>query len=159
MKIGVISDTHLLEVSKEFIDIFDQYFNDMDLILHAGDIVGEEVLDFMQKRGVLAVSGNMDVGNVPKRLPKKRIIEAENFKIGLIHGWGAPHGLEDKLIKEFSRVNCIVYGHSHRPKNIHKDGILFFNPGTTSYWARDGRRTIGILEIDKNEIKGTIVPI
>ncbi len=45
MKIGVISDTHLHRYSRDLQRIVDTYFRDVDLVLHAGDIVEMEVLD------------------------------------------------------------------------------------------------------------------
>ena len=48
-EIGVISDTHLNGVTRELEDIFENYLYDMDAILHAGDHVTIEVVEFLEK--------------------------------------------------------------------------------------------------------------
>jgi len=45
MKIGVLSDTHMKAPDKVLNHILDEIFKDVDLILHAGDIVTSRVLD------------------------------------------------------------------------------------------------------------------
>ena len=47
IRIGVLADTHLRKVTREFTDLYDQYLSDKDLILHAGDVVCSEVVDFL----------------------------------------------------------------------------------------------------------------
>ena len=50
MKIGVISDTHLKEVNSRLIDIYKDYFSDVDMIIHAGDLISEEIVDFLSQK-------------------------------------------------------------------------------------------------------------
>lgn len=158
MKIGVLSDTHLHEVTQEFRKIYDTYFSDKDLILHAGDLVCPEVIDFLGRRSFHGVYGNMDPADVKKRLARKKVIELDPFKIGLIHGWGTSDGLEDRIRPEFAGVDIIVYGHSHSPVNHMKEGVLLFNPGTACGFTFSGLHTIGILELD-DTIRGEIITL
>ncbi|HDZ23342.1 MAG TPA: YfcE family phosphodiesterase [Desulfobacteraceae bacterium] len=156
MKIGVISDTHLQRISGEFEDIFKKYLADKDMILHAGDIVSEEVIDFLKGRTVHAVYGNMDPFEVQRRLPGKTVVEAGPYRIGLIHGWGPSAGLEDRITSEFSDVDAVVYGHSHVAANHVRDGVLYFNPGTATGYASSGIHSIGVLEVG-DTITGRII--
>jgi putative phosphoesterase len=94
MKIGVISDTHLREPSEELERIVLAHFSDVDMILHAGDFISQYIVDFFRQWNLIAVCGNMDAGEVKSLLPGKRVIDVSDFKIGLIHGWGSPIGLE-----------------------------------------------------------------
>ena len=64
MKIGILSDTHLTRVTPAFKLLVKTHFTDVDLILHAGDMVGLPVYEFLQPLGVEAVRGNMDEGNL-----------------------------------------------------------------------------------------------
>jgi predicted phosphodiesterase len=41
-------------------------------------------------------------------------------------------GVGRKDIGEFKNVDCVVYGHTHKPANHVKDNILFFNPGSAA---------------------------
>jgi len=157
MKIGVISDTHLREPSKELERIVLAHFTDADMILHAGDFVDLRIVDFFRRWNVIAVSGNMDPGEVRSLLPGKRIIDVSGFKIGLIHGWGSPIGLEKRVKGEFPPLHCLVYGHTHYPANHNRGGLYFFNPGSPTR-SFTGPNTIGILSLGK-EIKGEIVKV
>ena len=159
MKIGILSDTHLEASNPALERIIGQYFGDTDLILHAGDLISLDVLAAFAGKEVIAVAGNSDPHDVRARLPEKEVVQAGGFKIGLIHGWGIPLGIEKRLASAFSGVDCLVFGHSHRPVNHYRNGILFFNPGAFSggifsLW----RRTIGILRVDK-DIRGEIIRI
>lgn len=158
MKIGVISDTHIPNAAQRLPGEIYKAFKDVDLILHAGDLVEISVLDELKKLAdVEAVHGNMDTAEVLKLLPLKKVIKAGEFTIGLTHGYGPPFNLINKVKKEFSRnIDAIVYGHSHSPVNEVRDGVLFFNPGspTDKIFAR--YNSYGMLTID-NEIKGEII--
>ena len=158
MKIGVISDTHIPRVASKLPDKIYDAFKNADLILHAGDLVEMAVLDELNKLAeTKAVYGNMDVSEVRKSLPEKRIVRAEGFKIGLIHGSGAPFNLINKIKNEFpEKVDVIVFGHSHSPVNELRDGVLFFNPGSPTDKLFAKYNSYGILTINK-EIKGEIV--
>ena len=158
VKIGVISDTHLSGYDTRLARVVAQHFKDVDFILHAGDLVDLSVLDIFADIEVKAVSGNMDNMPVKDKLPEQLIVEIKGFTIGLIHGWGSPLGIEGKLLAKLGNVNCLVYGHTHKPSNYKEKSILFFNPGSAVDKRFANTRTIGILEIDK-EIKGRIISI
>jgi len=158
IKIGVLSDTHLNKVSDELQRIKAQYLEDVDYILHAGDIVSAEIVEYLNDGNFFGVHGNMDPLSVRELLPEKTILEFGRFRCGLIHGWGPKAGLEERINREFTDVDVIIYGHSHIPANHVKDGILFFNPGTAIGYSSSGTHTIGILDIDAN-ITGRIIEI
>lgn len=158
MKIGVISDTHLSGYDDRLRRLLDNYFCDVNIILHAGDLVDISVLDIFAGMEVKAVCGNMDPPSVRKLLSDRLILSLGNYRIGLIHGWGMPFGIEKKLLKEIGHVDCLVYGHTHRPANEVRDGILFFNPGSPTDKRFASRRTVGILEISE-VIKGEIIEL
>ncbi|UCD72175.1 MAG: metallophosphoesterase family protein [Syntrophobacterales bacterium] len=157
MKIGVISDTHLREPTVELERIALAHFNDVNMILHAGDFVDQHIVDFFQRWNLIAVCGNMDEGEIRSSLPQKRTIDVSGFKIGLIHGWGSPIGLEKRIKGELPSVDCLIYGHTHYPVNHKRGGLLFFNPGSPTR-SLTGRNTIGILSLEK-EIKGEIIKV
>ena len=159
IKIGILSDTHLSSVNYSFEKSYDQHLSDKDIIIHTGDFVSIEIVEFLDSHNEFhGVCGNMDPHDIREILPPKRIIDAGPFKIGIMHGWGPKQGLEDRLMNEFTGVDIIVYGHSHRPANHSKDGVLFFNGGTAAGRSLTVPGSIGILEIDQ-EVKGKIINI
>ena len=148
MKIGVLSDTHLHNPGESLPRQVLDLLAGVDMILHAGDITHPSVVDFLETIAPThAVRGNMDDPNLHALLPLKRVVEVDAFRIGLVHGWGAPVGMEERVEKEFDNVHCIVYGHTHYPACHRRNGILFFNPGspTDRRWAPF--RSVGFLHL------------
>ncbi|MCM8799551.1 MAG: metallophosphoesterase [Candidatus Omnitrophica bacterium] len=157
VKIGVISDTHIPERAKTIPNKVLDSLKEMDLILHAGDLVEMKVLEILKSicKNVKAVYGNMDSSEVIKNLPQKELISVEGLCIGLFHGWGAPWGLIQLLNRVFKDDNpdIIIFGHSHQPFNKKEKDILYFNPGSPTDKIFSLYNSYGILEIDNNSIK------
>lgn len=151
MRIGVLSDTHI-HLAEEIPAQVISAFSHVDLIIHAGDFVGSEVLEGLKRIGeVKAVHGNVDSMKLRSLLPDKQIVVVGHKKIGVTHGWGGPEGIE-KRVKEFlGDVDIIIYGHSHQAKIEQIGKVLFFNPGP-------GWQSFGILTVD-DDVKGEIVSI
>lgn len=159
MKIGVISDTHIPQSGEWLPEKLCEELKKVDLILHAGDLTEMQVLEKLNKLApTKAVRGNMDTNKVRKVLPEKEIIEAGKFKIGLIHGFGAPFGLIGRLKDKFNGVDVIIFGHSHSPENRVENGILFFNPGSPTDKVFTKFNSYGILNIN-DRIKGEIIKL
>jgi len=149
MKIGVISDTHATSFTQLSSHILHTLAG-VDLIIHAGDFVARDVLDGLKQLGeVKAVQGNMDSEELKQLLPEKEILEIEGKRMGIIHGWGSPYGIDERVGGMFDNVDIIVYGHSHQAQNEVKNGILFFNPGRA-------KNSFGILTIGQ-EVSGEII--
>jgi putative phosphoesterase len=158
IKIGVLSDTHLHRVTRKFRKIYDNYFADKDVLLHSGDYVSTDVVDFLSRKDFHGVYGNMDPFEIKELLPAKKIIELGAYRLGITHGWGPAVGLEGRIRPEFTDVDIIVYGHSHHAVNHIKDGVLIFNPGTATGYSHNGIHSIGILELG-DTIQGEIIRI
>jgi len=156
VKIGVLSDTHLHQVTGKLVEIYDQYLSAMDLVIHAGDVVSPDVIDFLNAKDFHGVCGNMDSVDVKQLLPEKEVLNLAGYRIGLIHGWGRSDGLEDRILPLFPEVDIIVYGHSHIAANHARNGILFFNPGTATGYSASGRHSIGVLELGETP-RGEII--
>ena len=79
MLIGLISDTHLPNRATEIPEKVFETFENVDLILHSGDICSFDVIDQLNKVApTLAVRGNMDPFT-EEELPSSRIIEKEGI--------------------------------------------------------------------------------
>jgi putative phosphoesterase len=160
VRILVLSDTHIPRVIQDLPESVYGEIKNVDMILHAGDFIDIEVLRSLEKlKKVHAVYGNMDCPELRRTLKNKDIIQAGGFRIGLIHGYGAPKELMETVKAEFTNVDAIVFGHSHTATNIVKDGVLFFNPGSPTDTVFTAANTYGILEITDKKIEGTIVTI
>ena len=160
MLIGLISDTHIPDRAKVLPQKVLDAFDDVDLILHAGDLTSPRVIEELESLApVMAVQGNMDRVNGID-LPKAKVIEAEGLKIGIVHGEVYPRADSDQLLylaKELN-VDILVSGHSHQPKIEQKEGILLLNPGSPIV-PRLADRTVMLLEIDNRQVDVEIVKI
>lgn len=161
MKVGVISDTHIpdkaFELPKELLEELSKF----DFIIHAGDFTQMSVLKSLEKLNrVIAVWGNMDASEIRSKLPQKQIINVEHFKVGIFHGWGDPHSLPQRVLKQFEpdRVSCIVFGHSHQAYNKLINNVLMFNPGSPTDKVFAHFNSYGVLEIT-NKVEGKIIKI
>lgn len=159
MKVGVISDTHISASQANLPKALLEKMRGVDFILHAGDLVVPGVLDGLRQIApVAAVCGNMDRPEVREMLPEKRTIILEKVTLGLIHGWGAPSGLPERILGEFcGDVRVIVFGHSHRPYQKWVDQIYLFNPGSALKDSFSSVRSYGILHIEEDRVKGEII--
>ena len=159
MKVGVISDTHIpVAVQALPPEVFD-IFKDVDLILHAGDIVTFSVLEELKAVApVVAVAGNMDESEIQQVLPPKKVLDIGGFRIGLIHGKFRLAVQQERIRKEFDSVDLIVYGHSHTPFWGRVGDVLFLNPGSPTDKRHAPYKSIGILHVEK-ELKAQIIRI
>ncbi len=157
MKIGVISDTHLNGYDEELQQIINRHFREVDLVIHAGDITALSVLDMFGDKEVMAVCGNMDA-DLQGYLPPRLEWTLGGYRFGLIHGWGDPRGLRQVLRAQFAEIDCLVYGHTHQPFNEMVDGVLYFNPGSTSENRMYSSKTIGIIEVSGG-LTGKIIAV
>ena len=146
MQIGLISDTHITQKRGKLSENVLKAFKDADLIIHAGDITQQKVLDELQKIApVIAVAGNND----KLKLNKTEIIEALNFKVVINHATSYSNDFE-KLKKFASKNNAdiLITGHTHTPHCEIIDDILFINPGSSNRPVKSDA-SVAVLNIDE----------
>lgn len=158
MRIVVISDTHIHDNGGSLSAKLIEEIKHADMVIHAGDFVSMEILEKIKSLSpdFKAVCGNMDPREICESLPQKIIFKAGKFKIGIMHGYGAPNNLIEVLAGEFraEKPDIVIFGHSHSAFNEKIDGILFFNPGSLTDKVFAKTNTYGIIELtDKIEAK------
>jgi len=162
MRIGVISDTHIPDRAKEIPKKILDDFKNVDMIIHAGDLVDLAVLEKLKSvcSNVKAVWGNMDPDNLKKMLPEKEIFTIGKHKIAVMHGYGAPDYLIAKLSAIFKNegVDIIIFGHAHFSVNEKVDGILFFNPGSATDKVLTPYNSYGIIEVN-DKIEAQVIKL
>lgn len=159
--VGILSDTHLSKPTEMFRRQVEWCFADIPIIFHAGDIVEKHVLDVFHGKELHAVHGNMCHSSSREKYSGEKVVSINNHTIALTHGYGYGYALdlEDSLLTAFAPVDCIVYGHTHRPVCHKIGGVLFINPGSFSPSGRYGAPgTYAILEIGK-ELNGYILEV
>ena len=120
-KIGIISDTHGL-IRQSVVESF----NDVDLIVHAGDVGKPEVLETLQDIArVYPVRGNVDGGKWTDNLPFTEVVKVGQVFLYVLHDVNALD-----LDPVAAGFNAVISGHSHIPKIEEQNGVLFLNPGS-----------------------------
>ena len=161
MKIAVISDTHLPRGTRALPTDCIERLRAADLILHGGDIVGEAFLRELLALGppVEAVYGNMDEPALKALLPKERIVEAGEARIGMVHIPGPRAGREARLLARFPGCDAIVYGHTHVPEAERHNGVWILNPGSPTERRSAPVRTMLELVVTARNLAPTLVSL
>jgi len=156
VRIGVVADTHAPRYSLP--SILHRAFARVDLIVHAGDLCTESVLDELGATApVSAVAGNMDARDLAMRLPEHLKLTFGDRAVVLIHGHQAGTALQAarREARRLSPGDCVIFGHSHQAYNRSENGVLLFNPGSPTWKRSAPARTYGFLDVS-SVIRGTI---
>lgn len=159
MQIGLISDTHIPRRGRYLPPRVFEIFADVDLIIHAGDLMELTVLHELSVIApVYAVAGNTDGWDVRSKLPRRRTLEFDGYRIGVIHGDGYGGDTPTRALQAFSEVDCVVFGHSHIPLNEVRQGVLLVNPGSPTD-PRGLHPTVGLLHIEPSGLRAEIIEL
>jgi putative phosphoesterase len=151
LAIGVLSDTHGYlspNISK--------VFQNVDTIIHAGDIDNPNVLHTLRQIApVVAVRGNMDSGAWAKALPVSEFIHVGKTYIYVIHDH-----LRLDIDPVSSDIRVVIFGHTHEPY-VHeaKSGVIFLNPGSASLPRKGQSASVALLEITGDAHHVTLVDL
>ncbi|MFW6078648.1 MAG: metallophosphoesterase family protein [Gemmatimonadota bacterium] len=143
MRIGLISDTHGFLRSEVF-----GRFEDVERILHAGDIGPAELLVELEAIApVTAVWGNTDGPELRRALPEIATLEMEGRRVRVVHGHQLGSPQPETLREAYPEDDIIVYGHTHRPLVDRRHGRLTVNPGAAGHARFRLRPSVGILDL------------
>ena len=147
MKVLIVSDTHGRHAGIEAAIEREYPFQKL---IHLGDAEGyEEYIEELAKCPIEIVAGNNDFFS---NLPDEKIIFIEDFCAMITHGhaYGVSMGYQN--IRNEGRVrgvDAVMFGHTHRPFFLQKDGMTILNPGSLSFPRQEGRRgSYMIMEVD-----------
>lgn len=152
-QIGLISDTHGLVRP----DVHDALAG-VELILHAGDVGGQQILDELRLIApVRAVGGNTDPLGVPG-LEDELEIEIAGVRIHVSHGHEVGRPTPARLLERYS-ADVIVYGHTHRQLITRTEDRLVVNPGAAGPRRFDLEPSVARLTIAGGLPAVEIVPL
>jgi uncharacterized protein len=118
----------------------------VELILHAGDVGGDDILLELQTIApVYAVYGNTDPRGVAG-LPAEQVRAVGGLTVHVSHGHelGAP--TPERLLRAYEH-DVLVYGHTHKQLVARADGRLVVNPGAAGPRRFDLMPSVGILTV------------
>jgi putative phosphoesterase len=153
VRIGLISDTHGLlrpEVHTVFAGV--------NLILHAGDVCGEEILDELAMIAPLgAVYGNNDAPWDRGMVPELNLTLV-GLRVHVSHGHEVGRVTPENLAQAYD-ADVVVYGHTHVQKVTRIDGRLIVNPGSAGHRRFKLPASVAILTIENGASSVEIIPL
>jgi uncharacterized protein len=148
--VGVISDTHGL-LRPEALDML----RGSEHIIHAGDIGAPEIVPALEKIApVTAIRGNVDHQAWCRKFHETEVVNLEGVHIYILHDVNALD-----LNPKAAGFAAVISGHSHKPNQEMKDGVLYFNPGSAGPRRFKLPITVGRLEISGGKLAATVLSL
>jgi putative phosphoesterase len=150
VKVGLISDTHGLMRPQAL-----EVLQGCDYLIHGGDIGKPEILETLKAIAPLTVvRGNNDTDDAwASDVPYEAVLLIGEVAIYTTHILAdVPKSLPDD-------VRVVVTGHSHRPLQQVRDGVLFINPGSAGPRRFKLPITVGMLHIDGADVRGELIEL
>jgi putative phosphoesterase len=155
VRLVVLADTHVPDGARRGLpDELWRAIDGADGVLHAGDVIGGELLDQLEARApTWAVLGNNDRG-LETRLPGTLRVELDGVRVAMVHDSGARQGREARLARRFPDADVVVFGHSHHPVDVEgAGGQRLFNPGSPTQRRRQPRPSYGELALEQGTVR------
>ena len=151
--VGLISDTHGLVRPGVH-----EALAGVELILHAGDVGGPDVLLELQTIApVHAVWGNTDAAGTPG-LVREIVREIGGVTIHVSHGHELGSPTPRRLLEAYPQ-DVLVYGHTHRQLVTRAEGRLVVNPGAAGPRRFDLVPSVARLSIGADGVDVEIVEL
>jgi uncharacterized protein len=152
-RIGLVSDTHGM-FRPELVEAL----SGVELILHAGDVGPDEILDRLETIApVMAVYGNTDAPGRP-RLRDALEIVVDGVRIHVSHGHELGSPTPQRLAGAYD-ADVIVYGHTHQQLINRLGDRLIVNPGAAGARRFKLEPSVGILTIEAGKPDAVLMPL
>jgi len=150
VKVGLISDTHGLLRPQAL-----EALRGCDYLIHGGDIGKPEILEALREIAPLTVvRGNNDTDDAwAYDVPFDAVLRVGKLAIYVTHI------LADVPETLASDVRVIVTGHSHKPLQQTRHGVLYINPGSAGPRRFKLPITVGMLHIDGLDVRGELIEL
>ena len=151
MKVGIVSDSHDdVPAMSKAVDIMKE--KGCRFLIHAGDLCSPFIARIIRDSGLenAAVFGNNDgdrpvLSRIADIAPPPRHIVVDGRSIVIFH---------EPSINDFidsSRVDVLVYGHTHMQEIMQRQGMIVVNPGALSGVLVD-RKTCAVYDTRTREV-------
>lgn len=150
IKVGLISDTHGLLRPQAL-----EALQGCDYLIHGGDIGKPQILDALRAIAPLTVvRGNNDTDDAWAR----EVPYQATLRVGALAIY-VTHILADVPETLPADVGVVVIGHSHKPLQQERHGVLFINPGSAGPRRFKLPISVGMLHIDGLDVRGELIEL
>jgi putative phosphoesterase len=101
----------------------------------------------------------MDEPALKEALPRERVVEAGETRIGMVHVPGPSAGREARLAARFPDCQAVVYGHTHVPQVERFQHLWVLNPGSPTERRGAPVHSMLVLEIRRGRITPELVTL
>lgn len=154
LTIGVIADTHIYpHSSRELHPALIRFFQraHVGLMVHLGDVNSRFVLDQIADIApLIAVHGNNDDEELQIILPRTTRFSVGGFTFGVIHGHGGRSARDEAIKRWMGKVDCVLFGHSHKPLLEKIDETVLFNPGSAVERRWHPHFGVGVITVEED---------
>jgi putative phosphoesterase len=151
--IGLVSDIHLPRFGRALPRVLEDGLRSarVSRIMHMGDFTDPLAIELFEAIAPLeAVAGNNDPPEIAARFGRRRIVEIDGVRIGLVHGDSGPgFNAHENALAAFAGelVGVVLYGHSHKPFTQRRGAQIVVNPGSPTDKRTNPQYSYGILTI------------
>jgi putative phosphoesterase len=148
--IGLISDTHGLLRPAAL-----RAMHGAELIIHAGDVGDAAILEGLKKIApVVVVRGNVDIDEWAEALPITAVADAGAAQIYVLHDVK-----QLDLNPAAAGFSIVVSGHSHKPGQTERDGVIYINPGSAGPRRFQLPITVARLDLQQRPWKAAFIDV
>ncbi len=161
VRIGVVSDTHMphfgLALPRALVQGLASAH--VDRIIHCGDMTDLLIVALFEAIAPFdGVAGNNDGEPIKQRFGRRKVLDVAGARIGVVHGDGHRKTTFDRARAAFADdpVDAILFGHSHRPLCMRRDGTLFVNPGSPTDKRMNPRYSFATLDVIDGHVEAQL---
>lgn len=150
VRVGVISDTHGLLRPEARAALQGCHY-----LVHGGDIGNAAILQELAAIAPLTVvRGNNDRAPWARGVPATARLQIGPVAIFAVHDIATL-----PIAPAEEGIAVVVYGHSHRPRIEHKQGVLYLNPGSAGPRRFSLPVSVAELAIDGSSVTARIIEL
>ena len=156
LRIGVVADTHIFaggrrEMHPAILRLFRRA--GVGLMVHLGDANTRAVLEELAAIApLIAVSGNNDDDELQVLLPQTTRFRVGRFTFAVLHGHGGRSARDEAVRRWAGKVDCVLFGHSHKPLLEQVRGTTLFNPGSATERRWHPHFGVGLVTVEADRL-------
>lgn len=140
-RIGIISDIHRYLSGEAH-----NALRGCDYILCAGDSETQQVIMELDSIApTIAVRGNCDRYDLGPGIDAVASPKIEDVRFKMVHRF-------EDLVSIPEDVRVVITGHTHVPKYLEANGVIYLNPGSPTRPRGGSLPGLGIMVVDKGEV-------